>query len=89
MYIFFLLLSCRSIPDAHKNLDLLGSYIFENFDQENPQYLQQGVSNLDVWVSENREAVLEGYRIENLSQGTISELGMHDDTVLETFWELL
>ena len=83
MYILFLFLSCRSIPDAPKSLDLLGSYIFENFDQDNPQYLQQGVSNLDIWVSENREAVLEGYRIENLSQVAISELGMSDDTILE------
>ena len=80
---WWLFVSCRSIPDAPIELDKLGSYLFENFEQEDPLYMEQGVRNLHYWVLENREAINEGYRIENLSEEAVSALNVHDDFGLE------
>ncbi|MEC7985159.1 MAG: hypothetical protein VX278_08340 [Myxococcota bacterium] len=77
------LLACRTIPDAPKDLDLLGSYLFEHFSQEDPLYMEQGTGNLQDWIASNREAVSEGYRIENLSREAILDLGMSEDISLE------
>lgn len=70
-------------PDAPETLDKLGSYLFEEFENPDKRYLEEGVKNLQEWVEENREDVQEGYRIENLSEEAVNALGLARETNLE------
>ena len=71
MMLFFW--SCAP-PDAPETLDELGSYLFSEFQNPDPRYMKEGLRNLDAWLSDNREDVIEGYRIENLSTVAVNAL---------------
>ena len=75
MLFFFLALGCKSIPEAPTELDDLAGYLFQNFENEDPAYMEGGIANLLLWLQDNREKLNEGYKIENLDIAVFEELG--------------
>jgi hypothetical protein len=70
-------------PDAPQTLDQLGSYLFEEFENSDIRYMEEGIKNLHEWVEENREDVQEGYRIENLTIEAVAALNVTETPNLE------
>jgi MYXO-CTERM domain-containing protein len=69
-----LALGCRQVPPAPEELDELCGYLFAHFDDEHPEALQEGLTNLDTWLLGHLEETLEGYSVTSLSEETIDAL---------------
>lgn len=78
-----LLLACSRVPDAPEDLNQLGSYLFTHFEASNPQYLINGIDNLYEWVLLNKSDLEEGYRIQNINEQAVLDLGFADSINLE------
>ena len=66
---------CKAPPEAPRTLDELCGYMFAHMTDEEPDALEAGVVNLDVWMRANLGATLEGYAIQNISAEAAAGLG--------------
>jgi hypothetical protein len=62
------LVGCKPTPEAPKTLDELASYFFEHFLDEDVAAIEAGLTNLDTWLTENKDMAYEGYRINDLKR---------------------
>ena len=72
------MLACSRVPDAPEDLNQLGSYIFTYLKSENLQYLVISIDNLYEWVLQQQTELEEGYRIENIIEQAVIDLGFAD-----------
>ncbi len=69
-------MGCKSPPDAPETLDDLASYLFLHMGDEEPDALLAGLDNLDLWMEENNETAIDGYKVTNLDQEAVESLGL-------------
>ena len=67
-------LGCKRLPEAPETLEELTNYLFEHFDDEEPDSLQAGLTNLEAWLESNMEQANEGYKVQDLSELAIENL---------------
>ena len=63
--IFLSFIACKPVT-APEDFDTLASFLYENF-QNDSEYTEAGLTQLNEWLIENSEAVDQGYRIDHLS----------------------
>ena len=69
--LFFLLFSCKAPIEAPTDLNELLAYVYQHTMDEDETLLQAGLSNLSLFIGENREALIEGYTITPLHAAAI------------------
>ena len=67
-------IGCTRLPEAPETLEELTNYLFEHFDDEEPESLQAGVLNLEAWLEGNMEQANAGYKVQDLSEVAVSGL---------------
>ena len=65
-------LACKAPPDAPTEMNELTSYLFMHMRDEDSEFLEAGMSNLQTWVENNWEPVQEGYRVQSLTTASSS-----------------
>ncbi len=75
------LIACRPPPDAPADLESLCGYLYEHVANEDVEYLDVGLVNLEAWLSAHREESLDGYSIYNLSEEAVDNLDGTDRSV--------
>ncbi len=71
-----LVVACKAPPQAPAKLEELATYIFQHMGDEEPDALEAGVANLDVWLSDNIESAREGYTVSKLSAKAMEDVGV-------------
>ena len=61
-------------PEAPTELEDLCAYMFTHVGDDDPDYLEAGVTNLGAWLALNRTSTEDGYEINNLDQETLDAL---------------
>ena len=70
-----LALACKPPPDAPTEMNELTSYLFVHMGDEDSEYLEAGMANLQTWVEDNWNPLQEGYRVQSLSTEAIESIG--------------
>ena len=71
-------MGCKKVDEAPKEYESALAYIFEHFDDEDPERLVETVEFLDEWlVGADLEAAEEGLSIQNLPQSAVVGLAGH------------
>jgi hypothetical protein len=70
-----LALACKAPPDAPTEMNELTSYLFVHMGDEDPEYLEAGMANLQTWVDDNWNPLQEGYRVQSLTTEAIESIG--------------
>lgn len=68
------IIGCRKPPEAPAELDELCKYLYSHMSDEEDDYLEAGIINLDTWLQTNIEETTEGYVVQNLDQDTVNAL---------------
>ena len=55
-----LALACKPPPDAPTEMNELTSYLFVHLGDEDSEYLEAGMANLQTWVNDNWNPLQEG-----------------------------
>jgi hypothetical protein len=66
-------LGCRP-PEAPARLEALCSWLFGHMDDEDPEALAEGVTQLGAWLDRNREDAQGGYEVDRLSADDVRAL---------------
>jgi hypothetical protein len=74
------LFACRP-PQAPKTLDDLSSFLYEHVWDDDEDFLEVGLENLELWLQDHMSELGEGYEITNLSQEAVSGLEGDDRDV--------
>lgn len=72
----FLFVACKPVV-APDNYDELMSYLYQNFD-EDEEYLEEGLAQLNLILEDQAAAITEGYRIDKLSLEAIQMIEERD-----------
>ena len=75
----FLFLSCKAPPDAPTEMNDLTSYLFMHIRDEDPEYLEAGMVNLQTWIEDHWTDVYEGYRVQSLTTEALNSVGENID----------
>ena len=69
-------IACTPPPEAPDDLEALFEYIFTHITDEDPEALQAGLTNLDLWLNEgdNLSSTIEGYQVQNLKDESVAGL---------------
>ncbi len=67
-------MACTPPPAAPDSFDELTSYLVTHFDDEDPEALQAGMSNMRRWLNQNAVEVSEGYRLTELTPEAIDSI---------------
>lgn len=65
---------CKAPAEAPEELNELTAFIFEHIPDEDPAYLEQGVANLESWMTERLAETKDGYVVDNLTTKSVGEL---------------
>jgi len=67
-------IGCAAPAEAPNELNELTAFIFEHAQDADPALLQEGVANLDTWMSKRLEETKDGYVVNNLTKKSVGEL---------------
>ena len=67
-------IGCAAPSEAPEELNELTAFIFEHAQDEDTQLLQQGVSNLEEWMTKRLEETKDGYVVDNLTTESVGQL---------------
>jgi hypothetical protein len=73
-FLLSLFVGCRPPPDAPETFDELTSYLILHFDDEEPEALQAGMTNMRAWLDEHKEEVSEGYRLTPITPNAVDAI---------------
>lgn len=71
--LFSLLTGCAP-PEAPEELNELTAFIFEHAQDVESTEIEQGVLNLEAWMSKRLEETKDGYEVDNLTTDSVGEL---------------
>lgn len=65
---------CAAPSQAPEELNQLTAFIFEHAQDEDSALLQQGVANLETWMSKRLDETKDGYVVDNLTTESVGQL---------------
>lgn len=78
LLVSLLLVGCKRPPDAPAALDELCAWLYTHTTDEDPEELQAGLANLDLWLADHLDETFDGYTVQNLDQDTVDSLDDED-----------
>ena len=84
--ISFFIMACSPPPEAPSSLEELSEYIFTHMDDEDPEELLVGLTNLDTWLNTGSNLIntIDGYSIDNLKDESVANLDDTERSIKET-----
>ena len=67
-------IGCKAPADAPEELNELTAFIFEHAQDTDPAQVEQGVANLETWMSKRLEETQDGYVVNNLTPESVGSL---------------